>query len=139
MSSTKNIYHLPDFLKGKKVDEKTFKKWLDGQAKRHVKRDKGRKISCSIGSYKEKIYKAILETEDKDFYTQERMDWTKISKFRKESRRKDFLDMPSVDHDFSNGNVAFKICTWRTNDCKSHLTIKELKEFCQAILRNKKS
>lgn len=53
--------------------------------------------------------------------------------------KKSFRNMPTVDH-FGDDLTAgeFRICSWRTNDCKNDLAEEELVEFCRAILAHDK-
>ena len=129
-------YKLPEFLIGI-VSPEDFRKWLSRKASSHTNRDRKREIDCKTSDYKQKIYNAVLESQWFDFYTKERMDWKNISKFAgKKGERGIYKRIPTVDHAFNLGAPKFKICSWRTNDCKSDLTIKELKQFCKLILEN---
>jgi hypothetical protein len=68
--------------------------------------------------------------------------WEKINTYdnakSKELRRiykKSLGNLPTVDH-FGDDLTAeqFRICSWRTNDCKNDLSDEELVGFCQVVL-----
>jgi hypothetical protein len=131
----REYYIVPDFL-AKKVKKVKFKKWLFGEAFSHHVRD-GKEIELKI--YRQLIYEAVINSDGKDFYTREKLDWTKISIYDgKKVKRKGLLNMPRADHNRNaKGEISFKICSWQTRDCKNDLTIVELKRFCRLILKNK--
>ena len=137
-------YQAPTFLDGLH-DQAAYERWLQRKAMAHVKRDKKRgNNSATVASYKEAIHLAVCESDGRDFYTGEELDWTLISTYNneesKEHRReykKKLALLPSVDHvDDGMGAANFKICAWRTNDCKNDLTHEELVRFCSLIIRH---
>ena len=77
-----------------------------------------------------------------DAYTGRPLKWkligqykNKNSKAAKRDYKKKFADLPTVDHVGDGmGKPEFMICSWRTNDCKNDLTIKELVKFCEQFL-----
>jgi len=135
-------YLLPDVLKGK-CSQENYTHWLYGKAAAHVKRDKNRgNNKASADVYREAIHNAVSEGGDKDAYTGLPLKWDLIrtynndeSKKGKREYKKQFADLPTVDHeDDGMGEPKFKICSWRTNDCKNDLTIGELITFCDQFL-----
>lgn len=135
-------YQLPHFLIGTQTQE-SYEKWLSRKAKAHVKRDKSRgNIVATVASYKIEIHRAVMESGGKDFYTGEKLDWSLLSiydnteskKYGREYKKK-FEFLPSVDHvDDGKSHANFRICGWRTNDCKNDFSEEELRLFCQKIL-----
>jgi hypothetical protein len=137
-------YAAPSFLEDPKVRE-SYERWLGRKASAHVKRDKARGNESANGaSYKAAIHKAVLDSEGKDFYTGEALDWSLLSKYDNiESKlhgrayKKKFALLPSVDHvGDGRGAANFKICAWRTNDCKNDLSHDELIQFCRKVLKH---
>jgi len=88
------------------------------------------------------IHEAVVASNGKDAYTGEQLAWELISTYdNKKSKvgrreyKKSFGLLPTVDH-VSDGLSApnFKICSWRSNDCKNDLSSDELLDFCRAVL-----
>jgi hypothetical protein len=88
------------------------------------------------------IHRAVVASGGFDNYTGQKLAWNKISTYdnakSKEGKRnykKSFWDLPTVDHwgDDLTAN-AFRICSWRTNDCKNDLNDGELIAFCRIVL-----
>jgi hypothetical protein len=140
-------YSLPDFLVNQCTLQE-YKKWLHRKAFAHFKRDSDRgmkNISCS--SYKKAIHEAVLNGGQHDAYTGEQLNWKLISKYRNEEARvggrqykKKFWYLPTVDHyDNNRENPTFKICAWKTNDCKNDLTLNEFLEVCEKVLNHNKN
>ncbi len=140
-------YQLPDFLDGCCSQEK-YEKWLYRRAAAHRKSDPKRfGITPASGeSYRLQIHQAVKESKGFDIYTGQRLDWSLISKYDNTKAKSGgwkykhtFALLPSVDHDRNpDGAYTFRICGWRTNDCKSSLTLSELFTFCELILENGK-
>lgn len=109
----------------------------------HVKRDRQRgHTAATREAYMLAIHKAVVASGGLDDYTGQKLAWNKISTYdnakSKEGRRdykKSFWDLPTVDHwgDDLTAN-AFRICCWRTNDCKNDLNDEELIAFCRIVL-----
>lgn len=135
-------YPLPEILNGK-CTQSDYTHWLYYKAAVHVKRDKKRgNNKATTHDYREAIHKAVLKGGDKDAYTGMPLDWSLIRKYNndeakkgKRKYKKKFADLPTVDHeDEGMGAPSFKICSWRTNDCKNDLTVDELIKFCKIFL-----
>jgi len=139
-------YELPKVLEGK-CSQGDYTHWLYGKAAAHVKRDKKRgNAGATTQAYRDAIHKAVCEGGDVDAYTGRPLQWNLIrsydnaeSKSGKRGYKRGFADLPTVDHeDDGMGEPKFKICSWRTNDCKNDLTVDELIEFCQEFLAHQK-
>ena len=138
-------YPIPSFIANAGVTQKKYKLWLDRKAMTHAIRDSERwDVEITVEDYRKAIHKAVEDSKGLDEYTKEPLSWDLIgtyvnddSKLEGIAYRKRFEFLPSVDHVDANATTAtFKICGLRTNDCKSHLTIEELKTFAQKILNH---
>jgi hypothetical protein len=138
-------YPLPPFLEGVCTYE-MYRQWLDRKAAAHVKRDrKSGNAQCSGESYRREIHRAVLASDGRDHYTGEALRWDLISTYDNEESRAGrraykatFALLPTVDHaDGRSGEASFRICGWRTNDCKNDLTYDELVEFCRVLLAHR--
>ena len=135
-------FEIPSFLKNTQT-QSFYEKWLHRKAAGHLKRDRNRGNAVATGSsYREAIHAAVVSSKGRDFYTGEKLDWSLLSQYNNdESKRhrraykKRFELLPSVDHVGDGLGVAnFRICGWRTNDCKNDLTHRELVSFCKLVL-----
>ena len=136
-------YELPPFLEVTAVTRQVYVRWLHRKAQAHARRDSRRwRLTIGVSCYKQAIHRAVLESGGRDFYTHEELDWSLISKYdNRESQsqgvkyKKQFALLPTVDHaDPESKQADFRICGWRTNDCKNDLTMTELREFCETFL-----
>jgi hypothetical protein len=92
--------------------------------------------------YKQAIHRAVDRSGGQDFYTGFPLRWDQISKYNnkdaKERRReykKEFGDLPTVDHVADGlGPADFEICSWRVNDAKNDLSLAEFLELCRVVL-----
>jgi hypothetical protein len=135
-------YQLPEFLIGRCTPE-GYKRWLGRKAIAHVRRDRGRgHKAASREAYMMAIHQCVIDSKGYDCYTNEPLAWEIIStydndasKAGKRQYKKSFWNLPTVDHvgDDLSAN-AFRICSWRTNDCKNDLSEEELIEFCRLVL-----
>jgi len=119
-------YALPTFLENRCPHE-VYVRWLDRKAKAHIKRDRKRGNASDMReSYMLAIHEAVRASGGLDEYTGEAG--------RREYKRS-FALLPTVDH-VGDGLAApdFKICSWRSNDCKNDLSHEELLDFCRAVL-----
>lgn len=135
-------YELPEFLV-EIQSQSSYERWLDRKAAAHLRRDRQRGNTVSTrAEYKLAIHAAVRESGGKDVYTNEALDWKLLgcydneeSKRHRRDYKKKFALLPSVDHVGDGlGPADFKICGWRTNDCKNDLELSELIEFCRLIL-----
>lgn len=136
-------YPLPDVLKGK-CSQEDYTHWLYSKAAAHVRRDtqRGNPVATKI-IYRDAIHRAVCQGGDKDAYTGRLLRWDLIrkydnekSKIGKRAYKKEFAGLPTVDHvGDGTSHPDFKICSWRTNDCKNDLTLEELMEVCRDVLK----
>ena len=135
-------YILPLFLSNV-VSHETYERWLRRKAQAHVKRDRRRGSESASGStYREAIHGAVVESDGRDAYTGEPLQWELISQYdndeSKEKGRhykKSFALLPTVDHVGDGmGPANFKICGWRTNDAKNDLELSEFLSVCKTVL-----
>lgn len=136
-------YELPQFLEGTNLERDEYAQWLHRKAQSHARRDgrrRGRQISTS--EYKQAIHEAVRDSNGRDFYTDDELDWCLIGEYRNDEAkrqgikyRRRFALLPTVDHEDPEAQEpVFRICGMQTNDCKSNLTIEELKDFCRKFL-----
>src|ERR1051326_3410667 len=140
---TSRKYPLPDFLIGRCAPD-IYSDWLNRKAATHVKRNRKRNHNEATREiYKMAIHQAVVESGGLDFYTAEPLAWEMISTYdnakSKEGRReykKSLWKLPTLDHygDELSAN-SFKICSWRTNDCKNDLTHADLLKFCELVIK----
>ena len=140
-------YVLPEVLRDT-CTEATYKRWLHRKAMAHVKRDRKRwRMHLTVADYKRAIHVAVIETGRSDAYTGELMDWRLISKYDNAKSKKggteykkSFALLPTVDHaGDAPGDMNFRICSWRTNDSKSDLTLVEFIELCRSVIAHTKT
>jgi hypothetical protein len=141
------LYRLPKVLDGK-CSQRDYNHWLQWKAAAQVKRDAKRgNTVATIPLYREAIHQAVRDGGDRDAYTGRELRWdlirtynNKEAKAGKRTYKKEFADLPTVDHeDDGLGHPRFRICSWRTNDCKNDLTIDELAAFCEQFLAYQKT
>ncbi|MBB6184733.1 hypothetical protein [Oleiagrimonas soli] len=135
-------YALPAFLEGIH-DRAAYVRWLQRKAVAHVRRDRKRgNVTATVSSYKQAIHEAVLASDGVDAYTGEALDWRLLSDYdnatSKEQRRaykQRFAMLPSVDHVGDGlGPADFRICAWRTNDCKNDLDLATWIDFCRKVV-----
>jgi hypothetical protein len=135
-------YALPAFL-SELVSQEAYVRWLGRKATAHIRRDKKRGNTTAVNeAYKVAIHRAVVESDGRDAYTGEELDWTLISRYdnaeSKEKRRyykASFALLPTVDHVGDGlGAADFRICGWRTNDAKGDLTHDEFVALCRRVV-----
>lgn len=133
---------MPSFL-SEVVSEEAYERWLGRKAAAHVKRDRKRAQSLvSQALYKEAIHAAVVLSEGRDAYSGEQLDWKLISTYNNEASKAgkhgykfDFALLPTVDHISAGATEAsFRICSWRTNDAKSDLSVDAFLELCTKVV-----
>jgi hypothetical protein len=110
---------MPACLEKFGVLEPDFLDWLDRKARAHVIRDIARGRDVTVVKYKLAIVRAVEESEGYDFYTGEALDWPLIRKWNNETAklggaayRKEFWNLPTVDHDHDEAGVPlFRLCS----------------------------
>ena len=141
-------YQLPDFLQKKyTVDKDNYEKWLKSQSSRHRKRDMNyfekhnEQFDHTNEQYKISIHKAVCDSNGKDFYTGESLDWNMINTWDNEEAKemnykKKFKNLPTIDHinreNFYN-EIKFQICAWSVNDAKNDLSHNEFLTLCKKV------
>lgn len=139
-------YELPAFLVGTTTQEQ-YERWLRRKAVAHVRRDRKRgNLSATNEEYNIEIHRAVMESEGRDCYTGDKLDWSLISTYENERSKSGgrrykatFALLPTVDHvEDGLGPAAFKICCWRTNGAKNDLTLPEFLELCEKVIRHNK-
>ena len=135
-------YQLPEFL-ASEVSQAQYERWLHRKAEAHVRRDRKRgNTAATNASYKAAIHKAVEDSEGRDAYTGERLDWTLISQYDNDKSKGGgreykarFALLPSVDHVADGtGPADFRMCAWRTNDAKSDLSYQEFLDLCRKVV-----
>lgn len=135
-------YPLPAFLAGR-CTESVFIKWLNVKADSLLTRDKKRAKPYAFGvtqaTYKELIYKAVMQSGPLDPYSGDRLAWELIGTWdpnadHSENYAKQFSLMPTVDH-ITQDALDFEICSWQVNECKSYMTPEEFIGFCAKVAR----
>jgi hypothetical protein len=139
---SKKKYQLPVFLDGV-IDQASYTKWLYRKSQSHIRRDRKRGNTTATGEeYKMAIHKAVIDCGGRDAYTHEKLDWHLVSTYDNKTSnecgreyKRHFALLPSVDHaGDGTGATDFKICSWRTNDSKSDMSLKEYIELCGKII-----
>ena len=137
-------YELPQFLERTKLERDEYARWLHRKARSHSRRDSERwKKKVLPSHYKLAIHEAVLSSEGRDFYTGEQLEWSLIGEYDNDKAeregikyRRDLALLPTVDHEDPGAQEpVFRICGMQTNDCKSNLTVAELKGFCERFLK----
>ncbi len=137
-------YKYPGFLINH-CNEDKYLRWLTAKASAHVRRDKRRGlIAPSFEQYKIAIHKAVVESNGFDYYTGLLLDWSLIgsydnnsSKVGKRTYKKMFSNLPTIDHvNDVNGELIFRICSWKVNDSKSDLSHQDFVELCKQVIKH---
>lgn len=134
-------YPLPAHIHALGISQESFGEWLDRATNAHVLRDRQRtKAAIRPQVYREAIYRAVSDGSDRDYYTGELLDWRLLQYFSKnEGAGRDDRLVPSVDHvGLNTESPVFRICSLRTNKCKSDYSIEQLLEFCDAFIRHQR-
>jgi len=136
-------YQLPDFLASSPLTQESFEKWLRGRAAAHLKRDRKRGNRSATGeAYRMAIYRAVVHSDGRDYYTGEALNWSLVGKYsnaeskaRKRVYKATLALLPSIDHVGDGlGEADFKLCAWRTNDAKNDLTHEDFVSLCRRVV-----
>lgn len=130
-------YPIPAFLSAKGISQEAFGRWLDKVTVAHLVRDRKRiKEQIVPAIYRRAIYHAVIERPGRDYYTGEELDWTLLQHFAgKRIPEREEKKVPTVDHEnISATEPVFRICSMRTNKCKSDYEVAELVEFAKALI-----
>jgi hypothetical protein len=137
-------YELPAFL-FETTTQDQYERWLRRKAIAHVRRDRKRgNASATNEEYNVAIHRGVIESEGRDCYTGELLDWSLISTYENDQSKADgrrykatFALLPTVDHvNDGTGPADFKICSWRTNSAKNDLKLPEFLELCEKVIRH---
>jgi len=138
----KRKYELPQFLVGTTA-QAAYTKWLSGTSKRHFLRDKkrGNKM-ISNEAYKMAIHRAVIESNGKDQYTGEALNWSLAGRYNNEESKLGGRKykaahalLPTIDHCGDGlGPADFKICSFRTNDAKHDLSYSGFVDLCRRVI-----
>lgn len=143
MTQKNKIYQLSTTIK---VRQEVYERWLDRKAKSIKRRNKEKDgKDYGLGLYKEAIHKAVCDSEGKDFYTGENLDWSLLSKFDNTEAKKGgvayfkkFSLLPTVDHYDGRHKIDYVICSWKVNDAKNHMSYYEFVELCRKVINHSK-
>jgi hypothetical protein len=139
-------HSLPAFLEGR-VQPLVYERWLKRKAASHLKRDRKRGyIGITGAMYRTAIHEAVLQSQGRDIYTGEDLDWSLLSQYNNEDSengkhgyKEGFALLPTVDHiESSVSKSGFCICAWRTNDSKHDLSYPAFIELCIKVLTHAK-
>ena len=136
--------HQPPAFLAAMVSADTYERWLEGKARAHVRRDKGRGRNAVRSIYKELIHSAVRASGGRDTYTGDKLDWSLIGKWDNDSSSRDkhkykakFSLLPTVDHVVaSEHGTPFVICSWQTNDAKNDLSLADFLLLCRKVLKH---
>ncbi|MDO8463421.1 MAG: hypothetical protein Q7S96_04105 [bacterium] len=138
----KRKYGIPSFLEGV-ISQEKYERWLRRKAAAHLRRDRkyGNRVISGV-IYRVAIHEAVKESNGKDAYTGERLDWKSLSEYSNiesaKGRRKyraRFALLPTVDHvDDRLASPNFRICSWRTNDAKGDMTLSDFLKLCRMVI-----
>lgn len=141
MSRGANKYKIPEHLSRLGISQDDFGQWLDRATAAHVRRDRKRtEAQIRPVVYRLAIYKAVSKGATHDYYTGELLNWRLLRYFSKNNRiDRDECLMPSIDHEGLNTtSPTFRICTLRTNKCKSNYSVEQMLKFCRAFIKHQK-
>jgi hypothetical protein len=137
------VYKLPAFLQAVGCTPAAYRRWLARKAATHFIRDRARGNAVATREeYKQAIHRAVERSCGRDEYTGHTLRWDLISRYnnaeskkRGRAYKKEFGDLPTVDHvNEGLGRADFKICSWRVNDAKHDLDHAEFLDVCNAVL-----
>ncbi len=137
-------YALPDALRGF-CSETSYRQWLTRKANAHLIRDRKRWHStASVKDYMIAIHSAVIDAGRYDYYTGEELDWGLVDKHSNEqssagwtSYKRMLAMMPMVNHAGDvPGDLDLRICSWRTDDAKSDLTLEEFVALCAKVVEH---
>ncbi len=137
-------FAVPEFLKHLTSQAK-YERWLRAKAAAHANRDQKRGLTgVTAAAYRSAIHQAVLESNGRDAYTGELLDWKLLSQYDntkskagRHGYKKSFGLLPTVDHVEASARTAtFRICAWRTNDAKHDLSTQEFIELCARVVQH---
>jgi hypothetical protein len=135
---------LPDFLQDRCTPEQ-YRKWLNERAEQLFLKDLKRKRPCARGSgtpqYRRLIHEAVVRGGRSDPFTGDALAWELIGtwdpvveKAHDRDTIEKFALLPSVDHiDPYSNTLAFELCSFDINKCKSDLNPEQFIALCAKI------
>jgi hypothetical protein len=141
------IFPLPAVLQGLMTPPE-YNKLVRVKAWALFKRDRKRKLSVALTSsidlYKETVNKAFASSGRLDPYSGEELRYDLIGTWDPDKAgtdsdyEKEFYLMPTIDHvDPYGDGLAFEICSWEINCCKSFLNPEEFLRLCNKVVRHR--
>lgn len=130
-------YPIPQFLLDQGIDQEKYGRWIDKVVNAITRRDSKRlKTKLIRMTFRAAVHRAVCSGGDRDFYTGERLNWKLLQHFNGEAiPDRKHHEVPSVDHEVVHGTIpVFRICSLRTNKCKSDYRTHELIDFCKVFL-----
>jgi hypothetical protein len=134
-------YPIPVFIREQGITQDDFGGWLDRVTRAHIKRDRvrlGVRIPAEL--YRRAIYEAVVQCDGRDYYTGHVLDWRQLRFISKgDGSDQNHWLLPTVDHENLDAEApVFRICSMRTNKCKSDYSVEQLLEFCEAFIRHQR-
>jgi hypothetical protein len=139
-------YPLPPYLQGR-ITQTRYDNWLRVKSWALLKRDRKRKrpyaTPGSITMYKDAVQAAVWASGVTDPYTGDALAWELIDRWDPARAKGDsdyirqFFPMPTIDHiDPYADTLAFEICSWQVNLCKSFQDPPEFLDMCRKVVAN---
>ena len=136
-------YPMPAFLEGK-VAAPVYHKWLDKRADKLFAKDKrlGRPyaLRATAAIYQGLIHRAVTQSGQLDPFTGEALRWELIGTWDTtpgadipDMDERHYALLPTIDH-ADPKELAFEICSWVVNTCKSELTPEEFVALCKRVV-----
>jgi hypothetical protein len=143
------IYPVPEVLEGL-LTPAEYNELVRVKAWALLKRDRKRKLpgvlTSSIELYKETVNSAFAAGGLFDPYTGETLEWKLVRTWDPKKAKNDpdyekqFYLMPTIDHIDPYGDVlAFAVCSWEVNCCKSFLNPQEFIGLCGRIVNHRQT
>lgn len=136
-------HHAPKFIITAGVSCEKYHEWLENKAANAEKSEtikKEWKISA-----KQAIHTAVENHGEFDYYTGEKILWSKINRPHTEppgkgwkAHKKRGYD-PTADHVNGTESRDFRICSSRVNSAKAALTHTEFVQLCEAVVKHDKA
>jgi hypothetical protein len=140
------LFPLPTYLIGT-ITAAVYNVWVRVKSWALFKRDKKRKLPVTLKSsvvqYKQTMNNAVEAGGLLDPYTGDMLAWEQISTWDPKKAKnnpeyaKQFYFMPTIDHiDPYGGALAFEVCSWQVNACKSFLNPQEFIRLCCTVVNH---
>lgn len=122
-----------------------YERCLKRKAIAHLNRDRRRDYKGISGaSYRDAIHHTTVQSQGRDAYPDEALDWKVISQYdndESELGRRHYMAgfalLPTVDHiESASPKSGFCICAWRTNDAMDDLSYQAFLGLCRTVLEH---